>query len=301
MRWLGGNGWRRRGPRQREDLRWQERLDLAPVVPMPARPPLPEAPPGGFRIEGRRLGVLLVHGLTSTPQSMHALGMALARNGVDVEAVRLPGHGTQPEDLVGVTWDQWYSAARAALRDMRPRYDRIFVCGQSLGGSLALVLAAHEPVDGVISLAGVAYMRDWRFLFLPLIEKLRPWRHSPGNDIAKPGVRDVGSYDRMPMSALRQLLALARQVRADLPRVQAPALVVQSAVDHVVHAGNADYIHEHLGCRSKEIVRLQRSYHVISLDNDFDLVVDRVVRFVRKIGCARELQPGTAAATQARH
>jgi carboxylesterase len=226
--------------------------------------------------------------------------MALARNGLDVEGIQLPGHGTRPEDLVGVTWDQWYTAAREALRAMRPRYDRIFVCGQSLGGSLALVLAAHEPVDGVISLAGVAYMRDWRFFFLPLIEKLRPWRRSPGNDIAKPGVRDIGSYDRMPLSALRQLLDVARQVRNDLPRVQAPALVVQSAVDHVVHTGNADYIHAHLGSRAKEIVRLQRSYHVISLDNDFDLVVDRVVRFVRKVGCARDPQAGTAAAQMSR-
>jgi pimeloyl-ACP methyl ester carboxylesterase len=147
--------------------------------------------------------VLLVQPDLDT-QSMHALGLALARNGLDVEAVRLPGHGTHPEDLVGVTWDQWYMAARESLRAMRARTDRVFVCGQSLGGSLALLLAAHEPVDGVISLAGVAYMRNWRFLFLPLIEKLRPWRRSPVNDIARPGVRDVGSYNRMPFSALRR-------------------------------------------------------------------------------------------------
>ena len=55
-----------------------------------------------------------------------------------------------------------------------------------------------------------------------------------------------------------------------------------------MHTGNADYIHDHLGSRAKEIVRLQRSYHVISLDNDLDLVVDRIVRFVRKVGCARD-------------
>ena len=257
------------------------------VVPLPARAPALPPTPGGFSIEGRRIGVLLVHGLTSTPQSVQALGGALARNGLDVEGVLLPGHGTRPEDLIGVQWEQWYAAVREAVRAMRPRYDRIFVCGQSLGGSLALLVAAHEQVDGVISLAGIAYMRDWRLPFLPLIERFKPWRLSPGNDIAKPGVQDVGSYDRLPFSAVRQLLALAQQVRHDLPKVRVPALLVQSTVDHVVHTGNVEYIHDHMGSHVKEVVHLQRSFHVISLDNDFDIVVDRIVRFVRRIGCSK--------------
>jgi esterase/lipase len=152
---------------------------------------------------------------------------------------------------------------------------------------LALMVAAHEHIDGVISLAGIAYMRDWRLPFLPLIERFKPWRLSPGNDIAKPGARDVGSYDRLPFTAVRQLLALAQHVRNVLPQVRVPALLVQSTVDHVVHTGNVEYIHDHLGSHIKEVVHLQRSFHVISLDNDLDLVVDRIVRFVRRVGCAK--------------
>ncbi len=173
------------------------------------------------------------------------------------------------------------------MADMRRRYDRVFVCGQSLGGSLALHLAAEEDVHGVITLAGVAYLRDWRLRFLPFMARLKRWRRSPGNDIAKPGTQDTGSYARMPFSAIQELLELAKHVRADLPKVTAPALVMQSAVDHVVHSKNADFIHDRLGSRRKELVRLQNSYHVISLDNDFELVVDRIVRFVRRFGLDR--------------
>jgi carboxylesterase len=97
-------------------------------------------------------------------------------------------------------------------------------------------------------------------------------------------MRDKGSYDRMPFSAIRELLELGRQVRLNLDKVKAPALVIQSSVDHVVHPGNADYIHDRIASKTKELVRLQRSYHVISLDNDLELVVDRIVRFVRRIG-----------------
>ncbi len=75
-----------------------ERLPGAPAAPIPlhgtpAEPiplPVPARPatqPSGFRIEGRRVGILLVHGLTSTPLSMQPLGMALARHGMDVEAI----------------------------------------------------------------------------------------------------------------------------------------------------------------------------------------------------------------------
>jgi len=273
--WLrGGNG------RLAPGMRLRAGAEKLPVA----------APPQGlaFRDNGVRLGCLLVHGLTSTPQSMRALGSAFVQRGIDVEGILLPGHGTRPENLRGVGWTGWYAAVAEGVRSLRARCDRVFVLGQSLGGSLALHAAAHEHVDGVITLAAIAYLRDWRLWFLPLLVPVVRWRRRPVNDIARPGAVDAGSYDRMPLGAVQQLLDLARQVRAELPRVRVPALVVQSRADHVVPAGNAQYIYEHLGSTTKELVRLNHSYHVISLDNDFDLVVDRCVRFMRKIGYAEQ-------------
>jgi carboxylesterase len=282
-----GKRWRKQPDAAGAPVEGTQEVLPAPIpLPVPAHPAAAPAP-GGFRIEARRVGILLVHGLTSTPLSMEPLGMALARHGMDVEGILLPGHGSRPEDLIGVAWEDWYASVRAAVADMRTRYDRVFVCGQSLGGSLALHLAAEENVHGVITLAGVAYLRDWRLRFLPLVARFRRWRRSPGNDIARPGTQDTGSYDRMPFTAIQELLELSKLVRQELPQVTAPALVMQSAVDHVVHAKNADYIHDRLGSRRKELVRLQNSYHVISLDNDFELVVDRIVRFVRRFGFER--------------
>ncbi len=222
---------------------------------------------------------------------MRGIGRAFAAGGIDVEGVCLPGHGTRAEDLEGVTWSDWFEAVRETVQRMRERCDRVFVCGQSLGGTLALHTAANEKVDGVITLAAVLYLRDWRLWMLPVLKHVMRWRHSPGNDIAKPGVTDVGSYGRMPLSSVHELVQLGRIVHSELPRIRVPALVIHGAEDHVAPASNADEIYAHIGSQHKEILRLRRSYHVVSLDNDFDLVVDRSLRFIRNVGYERASMP----------
>jgi carboxylesterase len=272
----GGNG---RGPG-----RALPALDASRVPAADARSAPPEAL--GFRETGRRIGCVLVHGLTSSPQSMRPLARALVERGIDVEGVLLPGHGTRPEDLRGVAWPDWYAAVAAGVAALRSRCDRVFVLGQSVGGTLALRAAAREPVDGVITLAALAYLRDWRLHFLSFLIPVMRWRRRAASDIARPGAVDAGAYDRMPLTTVQQLVDLLRQVRLDLPKVRVPALILHSKVDHVVAPDNARYIYAHLGSETKELVRLNHSYHVISLDNDLDLVVDRCVRFMRKIGYA---------------
>ena len=240
----------------------------------------------GFQFSARRIGCLLVHGLTSTPQSMRRLGEAFAARGIDVEAVLLPGHGTTPEDLESTTWEEWYEAVRAALNRMRPHYDVLFVCGQSMGGALALRAAAEEPVDGVISLAGFLYLRDWRAKLIPLVKHVWRWRKSIGNDIADPDTRDEVCYERMSLRTIEQLMHLGHATKAILPKIAVPALVVQSRVDHVVPPDTADFIYDHIESHDKELVRLEHSFHVVSMDYDADLVADRAVRFMRRVGYA---------------
>jgi carboxylesterase len=246
-----------------------------------------ENPQPGYRGqlhgEGRRLGCVLVHGLTSTPESLRSWAEAFQRHGIDTQLVLLPGHGTQPEDLLQVQWEDWYASLVTAVNEMRRTCDRVFVLGQSLGGTLALRAAAHAEVDGVITLAAIAYMQDWRLWFLPVLRPFLKWRQSPDNDIAR-DVSDTGSYDRLPLHAIEQLLELASMVRRDLPTISIPALVVQSEEDHVAPPGNLDFIHDRLGSQDKERIRLRNSYHVISLDHDRQMVLDHSIRFLHRVG-----------------
>jgi len=236
-----------------------------------------------LRGKGRRLGCVLVHGLTSTPASLRDWAEAFRSHGIDTSLVLLPGHGTIPEDLLHVTWEDWYSSVAAAVEELRRDCDRVFILGQSLGGTLALRAAAHTRVDGVITLAAIAYMKDWRLWFLPFLRSFLRWRQSPDNDIAR-NVADTGSYDRLPIHSIEQLLELAGHVRRDLGRIEVPALLVHAEEDHVAPPGNLDYIYDRLGSSDKERVRLRNSFHVISLDNDRKMVLEHCIRFLHRIG-----------------
>ncbi len=67
-------------------------------------------PPPGFLpglSKPYRRGVLLTHGLSDSPYTMRHLAAFFQQRGFRVMAVLLPGHGTQPGDLLDVTWREW--------------------------------------------------------------------------------------------------------------------------------------------------------------------------------------------------
>jgi carboxylesterase len=89
-------------------------------------------------------GVLLIHGFASTPPELRRLGEVLAANGFRCHAPALPGHGTTPEDLERTTWEDWAACVAAEFDELASECDDVMVVGQSMGGTLALHLAAHD-------------------------------------------------------------------------------------------------------------------------------------------------------------
>ena len=59
-------------------------------------------------------------------------------------------------------------------------------------------------------------------------------------------------------------------------------LLFASRNDHVVNTENSPYILEHVSSTDKELVWLEKSYHVATLDYDKDLIVERTNRFIKE-------------------
>ncbi len=236
-----------------------------------------------FYRRGGAVGALLLHGFTGTPSEMRPLGEALAGAGLTVLGVRLAHHATQPRDMFRSHWHDWYTSALDGYYLLRDQCATIFVMGLSMGGTLALYLAAHQPVAGVVSLAGPSRPRfeamGWRARHgravsycMPFLPKGAP---SPTGD---PGHL---SYPQYPVRAIPQFRALLAEMSAALPQVTAPALIIQSHADEAVPDANADYIYAHLGSAQKELLWLDRSGHILPEEVESAVVFERTLAFVR--------------------
>ncbi len=248
----------------------------------------PAVRPGAeaFSLGAGSIGVLMVHGLTGSPASMRPIGEWLAAQGLSVEGPRLPGHGTDLDDLRTRTWTEWVDEAAAALERLRARSRTAVVFGQSLGGAVVLALAASRPreVDG-IALAN-PYVFDARHALAPIVRWLPRDLKGVANDIAKPG-EDENADERIPVATALQMAALTRLVRSELPRIRQPAVVFKSGADHVIPRSNARKVLERLGSADKELVPCPRSYHVVTLDHDAPIVRERLLSFARELDAAK--------------
>ncbi len=234
-----------------------------------------------FAFEGGPTGVLVIHGFTGSTQSMLPYGEGLAAKGHTVLGPRLPGHGTSVEDLAARKHTEWTGEAERALEELAGKCERVFVTGLSMGGTITLWLAARHPdqVAGIIPINALALAKPV-FKLAPLLKYVVKQVPGVGSDIKKPDCRE-SCYDRVPVAAVCELAKLLAEMREGLARVSAPALVIASRVDHVVpEPANADHIMANLGSGEKEMLWLEDSYHVATLDNDAELIIEKAGEFI---------------------
>lgn len=245
-------------------------------------PLFPGAEP--YAADGGPTGILLLHGFTGSPKSMKPWGERMAAEGHTVRVPRLPGHGTRWQDMNLTRWEDWYAEADRAFGELKKSCERVFVFGLSMGGSLTLRLAEQhgDAIRGIVLVNPAVHSeRPDRFL-LPVLQVFVPAFPGISNDIKKPG-QDEGAYDKIPLKAAHSLTALWKLTKQDLPRVQQPLLLFRSEVDHVVEASNSRYILDHVSSNDKTEVVLKDSFHVATLDNDAEAIVEGSIAFVRRL------------------
>ena len=230
------------------------------------------------------IGVLLVHGLTGTPQSMRPWAEHLVDAGFTVSLPRLPGHGTHWRELNQTEWTDWYAHADAAFVDLAERCERVFVCGLSMGGALGLRLAEQHGagVAGLVLVNPALHISDPRMKILPVLQHVVPSLAAFANDVADPSAREVG-YDRNPLRALYSMTDLWADVVANLGRVTQPLLVFRSEQDHVVDPSSLAILKEKVGSVDAEFRTLTRSYHVATLDYEAPEIFAASVDFIHRL------------------
>ena len=258
---------------------------------------------------GGRAGVLLIHGLTGTPTEMRWVGQGLHRAGFTVYGVQLAGHCGDEDDLLATRWQDWIQSVRDAADKLSSSVDHLFVAGLSMGAILALKLAAERPaqIDG-LGIYGVSFRYDgwsiprisqWMSRLLPLarplgIGKKRHFLERPPYGIKDERLREfifksMSEGDSAaagllgnPWYSLADMYALSAIVRRELPRVRAPSLVMHASNDDIASLKNAQLVVDRISAPT-ELILLKNSYHMITVDRERNIVIDRSVDFFNRI------------------
>lgn len=230
-----------------------------------------------FYYKGNNTGVLLIHGFTGTPSEVRFLGEFLRDKGYTVKGILLKGHGTTPEDMRKCGYRDWIRGAVEGYKSLKQECDEVFAVGLSMGGLLSLYLARNYDVKGVAALSAPIRIHG-RMAALSFIE-----RQFKAHVLRNPVKKDINiiSYDKSPLISVHNLFKLIRHIKADLPYIEKPVLIMQSYGDRTVSPMSANIIYNSIGSKDKSIIYLHKSGHVITCDNEKEQVFEEVYGFIK--------------------
>src|SRR5262245_25557439 len=237
-----------------------------------------------MRLMKAPLGVLILHGFTSSRATVEALVPLAEALGLPWRLPQLRGHWTTPADLVGVSYDDMLADAVAALAELLGEAGCVAVVGLSVGGVLTLDLALRQPadIDSLAVLAPALRYVNPLARFAPLVARvMKTAKNDPALAFADGSlVARAGNYTTFPSATFVSIERAGRRVEAALPRITAPILIVGARSDRVVHPQVAQVVHDRVGSAEKQLVWFERSGHELLLDCEADAVADRVGQFL---------------------
>ncbi len=256
---------------------------------------LPTAEPFLFIGEPSKPACLLIHGFTGTPKEMRWMGEFLHQQGYTCLGVRLAGHATDPEDMIRSNWTDWTASVEDAYHLLRGLTDNIFLVGLSMGGILSLLMSTRLDVKGVVAMSTPYKLPDdprlrrvdWIARMIPYMPKSD---EEPGSSwFDKEAWKDHVSYPMNPVRSIGQLNHLLAEMRAALPQLHVPVLLMHSLDDHYVLPENMDLIYADLvNASDKTMLHVTGSGHVVSRDAARQQVFEDALKFLQRIEMTKE-------------
>ena len=244
---------------------------------------IPTAEP--FFFPGDRIGCLLIHGFTGAPKEMLWMGEYLASQGHSVLGIRLAGHATQPSDMLRMRWRDWVASVEDGYHLLRHSTDHIFAIGLSMGGVLALHHGANHPVSGIVAMSTPYSLgNDPRLPYAKYLHYLQPNISKGASDWQNPdAAADHVDYPYYPTRAIAELRDLLVEMRAALPKIQVPVLLIHSRKDGGVLPLNAEQNFSHLQVEDKTLLWVENSGHVITREPDRQQVFAAAEAFIQRV------------------
>ena len=218
------------------------------------------------------VAILAIHGWTACPFEMREMGQHLFQQGFNVFGVRLAGHGTKVEDFARYGQQDWERSAQKGLAIAALLGRKVIIVGESMGGALAVILAATFPeLVYKISLCApclqiadrkAEYSRFRLFrLFMPTVDfgALSDWQKRYW-------------YNKIPTKGVAELLKVARKARRLGPSILSPILMIQATNDQMVNPKGALQFYYTLtkvikvNPEEKRLILFEKGHHNLTVD-----------------------------------
>jgi carboxylesterase len=220
------------------------------------------------------VGVLLIHGFTSSPNDFRDLGNFLSEKNITVFAPLLPGHGTHPRDLKNIQHEDWLNFVQQSLDSLNTK--KKFVLGYSMGGTLALHLASQNDLNGIMAINAAIFLANEYIPFIPLVRIVETYSSTEPAKIIQFLNEERVFYDSYPLDSVMELQELINVL--DIHSITEPTLISQSDNDETVLPESANYIFNNINSQDKEIFILSNSTHAniqyqqVAFDKVYDFI-----------------------------
>lgn len=239
-----------------------------------------------FYLKGKNgKGVLLLHGFTGNPCEMRYLGERLHAEGYTVYAPRYPGHGTNINEMLNSSAEDWMISAREAFIELSSVTDEVFVAGLSMGGLFTILIAREFEPEKIALISTpkglenpVIYLSPVAGIFKKIITS-----EDSTKGINSPELREshVCYGEGLPVKQSWQLYRYIKKAMRALPEVRSKAVILQSTGDVVIPAASADYIYDRIAAKSKKKFIFRKSNHVLINDYDREEAASIIIDYFR--------------------
>lgn len=220
------------------------------------------------------IGCLMLHGFMGAPVSSRPMAEHIAQQGVTMHCPLLPGHGNLPHMIHGHNRQEWLNEVEEAYEFLNSKCDQIFLIGHSMGAVLAAYLAdKHPDVCGIVLLAPLYKIPDWRLNFAAIIRYFTPFLYplkheavdrdiflgrvtdfDPTIDVHDPALQDwLVDATRIPTDGLDEMRKMAVFGRKLWSRIHQPVIIFQGGHDPAVNPGNTEKLFQQLPTADKEM------------------------------------------------
>ncbi|WP_045096310.1 alpha/beta hydrolase [Legionella fallonii] len=258
-----------------------------------------------IHLNGGEHAVMLLYGLSGSPLEIIYLATKLNEEGYSVEIPHIPGYEHSVQGEIIKPHEFWVNSAIDYFHQMKRKYKSVSIGGLSAGAVLCLRLAelVGNEVSALILLSTTLYTDGWSIpwyqVFLPLLY-FSPFRYKLSFKESEPfGIKNlerraiaskgmtenavsITGGSAISLFKLYQARQLNHLVIKNLSLITCPTLVIHAVEDDTASLKNMELVLANISSPFVKQLTLQDSYHIITVDNEKEKVVQSCIDFLQQ-------------------